>query len=729
MDFAPYLNKPLAFVKTYETSALDDSIDVFDLLISDISTQAKLVGKKHRLRTIKDLDRSALYLADFCSLILNSQENVTKFLNNYRERIHKSIETVNELARQPDDNYHNETAAQFGRVRRLLPVLFSKMKFECNRDGKAILNALEFLASAGYHKTYLVNPPGEVITGAWISAIKDKEGILRKEYTLCTLMKLQDSLRRRDIYVSGSDRWADPRKKLLSNEDWLSRRGQFCRSLGHSIDEQEAIKRLSFELDSTYKKVINNFPANEHVKVNDQDKNSLTLSNLDRLEEPDSLEDLSKKVRELIPEIDITELLLEIDTHTGFTKEFSHVSEENSRVDDLNISICAVLISEACNIGMEPLANPNIPALTLHRLNWVKQNYIRSETITRANARLVEHQSKLPLANLWGGGEVASADGMRFITPVKTLNSGLNRKYFASHRGITWYNFMSDQFSGIHAIPVPGTIRDSIYVLTGLLEHQTSLRPKEIMTDTAGSSDMVFGLFYLLGYQFSPRLADAGSAVFCRINKDADYGILNKIARSRINTKKIERHWDDMLRVAASLKMGSISAPTLIKTLLRTEKPSSLAQAIINLGKINKTIYLLNYIDDEDYRRRILRQLNRTEGRHKVARNICHGQRGEIRKRYKEGQEDQLGALGLVTNAAVLWNTMYIQKILDHLRDIGEVINEEDVARLSPLLHKHINVLGHYYFILSDHVSEGKLRDLNINDEIFIFHKYSKSQL
>jgi len=96
-----------------------------------------------------------------------------------------------------------------------------------------------------------------------------------------------------------------------------------------------------------------------------------------------------------------------------------------------------------------------------------------------------------------------------------------------------------------------------------------------------------------------------------------------------------------------------------------------LARAIIDVGRINKTIYLLNFIDNKDYRRRILTQLNRGEGRHAVARVICHGRRGEIKKRYREGQEDQLGALGLVTNAVVLWNTMYMDAALNHMKDKG----------------------------------------------------------
>jgi TnpA family transposase len=153
-----------------------------------------------------------------------------------------------------------------------------------------------------------------------------------------------------------------------------------------------------------------------------------------------------------------------------------------------------------------------------------------------------------------------------------------------------------------------------------------------------------------------------------------------------------------------------------VRSLLKSERPSSLAQAIIELGRINKTLYLLNYIDDEEYRRRILTQLNRGEGRHKVARTICHGKRGEIRKTYREGQEDQLSALGLVTNAVVLWNTIYMQAALDHLREKGVEVRSEDVARLSPLQHKHINVLGCYSFALAGPIAMGELRPLHLEE-------------
>jgi TnpA family transposase len=104
-------------------------------------------------------------------------------------------------------------------------------------------------------------------------------------------------------------------------------------------------------------------------------------------------------------------------------------------------------------------------------------------------------------------------------------------------------------------------------VLAGLLEQQTSLQPREIMTDNASYSDQLFGLFWLLGDQFSPRLADAGEARLWRLDAKADYGPLNAVSRHRINTRLIEQHWDDLLRVAGSLKMHTVGAVELMQSL------------------------------------------------------------------------------------------------------------------------------------------------------------------
>lgn len=127
---------------------------------------------------------------------------------------------------------------------------------------------------------------------------------------------------------------------------------------------------------------------------------------------------------------------------------------------------------------------------------------------------------------------------------------------------------------------------------------------------------------------------------------------------------------------------------------------------------ISKTQHTLTYIDDEAKRRSTLIQLNRGEGRHSVGRAVFHGKRGELRQHYREGQEDQLSALGLVLNMIVLWNTIYMEAVLNQLRAEDHPVRDEDVPRLSPLIHPHINMMGRYSFVLPEVVVKGELRPL-----------------
>jgi TnpA family transposase len=264
----------------------------------------------------------------------------------------------------------------------------------------------------------------------------------------------------------------------------------------------------------------------------------------------------------------------------------------------------------------------DVPALRRAQLSWVNQNFIRNETLPEANACLVAAQNRIPLVQAWGGGEVASADGLRFVVPVRTLHAGPNPKYFGYEHGVTYYNLVSDQFTGLNAVVIPGTLRDNLFLLAVVLEQETEIHPTEIMTDTGAYTDVIFGLFWLLGYRFSPRIADIGGARYWRIDAAADYGCLNGVAPHRINTNLIKDNWDDALRLAGSLKLGVVQATSIMRTLRIDDRPTKLAQAVAELGRIDKTIHCLTYIDDESKRRRTLTQLNRQEDRHKLARAV-----------------------------------------------------------------------------------------------------------
>jgi TnpA family transposase len=500
---------------------------------------------------------------------------------------------------------------------------------------------------------------------------------------MCALEALRDGLRRRDVYVAPSERYGDPRASLLAEPAWRSSRTDVCRSLSLPDAPGPFLERLGVELDAAYRRTLEGLHADH--PVHELAAGRLPVEQLDALPEPESLLALRGQVDRRLPDADLPDLLLEIAAKTGFIDGFTHEHEPGAQLSDLQTSICAVLLAQACNVDYAPLVDETVPALREARLKYVARHYIRPETLIAANARIVDFHAALELATRWGGGEVASIDGLRFVVPNRTVHAGYNRRYFHRRRGVTALTTTADHHATVHTVVVPGTQPDALYLLDGLLDPQTSVRPREVMTDTAGYTDVVFGLFRLLGYQFSPRLADAGGARFWRLDPAADYGPLNQLARHRLNPSLIADNWDDLLRVAGSLLQRQTTGSQLMLALRsHTRHLSTLARALAQVGRAAKTIHLLDYCTDETLRRPILAQLNRGESRHALAREVFHGRRGELRQPYHQGQEEQLTALGLVVNCIALYNTIYTQRALDHLTATGHAIRDEDIERLSP---------------------------------------------
>ena len=322
------------------------------------------------------------------------------------------------------------------------------------------------------------------------------------------------------------------------------------------------------------------------------------------------------------------------------------------------------------------------------------------------------------LGGAQGGGLAASVDRMRFVVPIPTIYARPNRKFFGPKRGITWLNMINDQAAGLGAKVVSGTPRDSLHMIDVLYARDGGQRPDIVVTDTGSYSDLVFGLVHLLGMSYRPQLADLPDQQLWRIRPGADYGPLNTAARGKIDPGRIRRHWPDILRVAASIHTGTVRAYDVIRMLQRDGHPTPLGEAIAGYGRIFKSLHVLTYVDDEAYRRGIKGQSNLIEGRHDLARTVFHGHKGEIYQRYHLGMEEQLGALGLVLNCIVLWNTFYMNAAAGQLRADGYPIRDEDLARLSPFVRHHLGVHGRYSFVLPDLAGGIRpLRDPDADDD------------
>jgi hypothetical protein len=364
----------LAFAHAFEVMAMDDALDLLDLVITEIVHAAESEGQKERLRTLRDLDTAALQLWEAIQLLLDEQiadaaVRSQTFAQIPRQRLVDAGTQVETLARSPDDHYYPELVDRYRRVRLFLPTLLRTVAFDGTQAGQPMLTALAFLGQLEQqHHPDMHHASLDLVPGAWRRLVLPRRQAVAE--------RLQDSLRRRDVFVRRSERWGNPRVKLLQGPQWETLRPQVCRALSRSESPEPELHALAQQLDAAYQRTAANFPTNAAVRVAQvKGRDTQTLTGLDKLEEPASLVTLRDHVLAKLPQVDLPEVLLEIHARTGFAHEFPHISEGTARVADLPISLCAVLLAEACNIGLEPVVRADIPALTRSRLSWVQQNY------------------------------------------------------------------------------------------------------------------------------------------------------------------------------------------------------------------------------------------------------------------------------------------------------------------------------------------------------------------
>ncbi|EMX0366197.1 Tn3 family transposase, partial [Salmonella enterica] len=390
----------VAFSCCMEATAQDDALELLEALLRDLFNEAVQADKRNRQRTIKDLDRAAEILAKACRMLLDDKlpdgdirDNIFNIIPE--DVLKHAVNNVTSLIRPANNVYFNELDAKFKTVRRFLPDLLSRIHFEGNVSARALVEALCWIEANLKKKKTDNDAPREIINKPWQQHVVRKDGSIDfHAYTFCALKELQLTLKKRDIYVTPSWRYADPRAGLIEGKEWEALRPIICRSLGLSSTPGATLSAIATELDATYRDVRDRLPENPAVRFAENgDKTELILNPLDAIEETPSLIALRQRVADMLPRVDLPELILEIDARTNFTSAFTHSSEQSSRVSDLNISICAMLMAEACNTGPEPFIRNDVAALKRDRLTWTDSNYIRDETIRVANAILVAAQS------------------------------------------------------------------------------------------------------------------------------------------------------------------------------------------------------------------------------------------------------------------------------------------------------------------------------------------------
>jgi TnpA family transposase len=190
------------------------------------------------------------------------------------------------------------------------------------------------------------------------------------------------------------------------------------------------------------------------------------------------------------------------------------------------------------------------------------------------------------------------------------------------------------------------------------------------------------------------------------------YPTLAGLIGGRINVKHIRTHWDEILRLAASIKQGTVTASLMLRKLGSYPRQNGLAIALRELGRIERTLFALDWMQNVELRRRVQVGLNKGEAKNALARAVFLNRLGELRDRSYENQRYRASGLNLVVSAIILWNTVYMERAVQALREDGRDIDETLLRHLSPLGWEHINLTGDYIWQQDKQVEQGKYRSL-----------------
>ena len=353
------------------------------------------------------------------------------------------------------------------------------------------------------------------------------------------------------------------------------------------------------------------------------------------------------------------------------------------------------VLADTTNLGLTRMAR-STGAFSHSRLLWIAEWHVRDETYQAALVCLIDAIHDQSFTRVWGDGGTSSSDGQFFRAGGHGEARADHNAKYGSEPGVKFYTHVSDRYAPFHSKVISANASEAAHVLDGLMHHESSIDIREHYTDTAGAIDHVFGLCQLLGFRFAPRIRDLADRRLYVVGVRTAYKALDPLIGATVDYRVISENWDGLLRLAASIKAGTVAPSAILRRLAAYPRQNTLAKALKEIGRLERTLFMLERISDPALRRRTNAGLNKGEAHNALARAVFFHRLGEIRDRTFENQRYRASGLNLAVAAIILWNTVYLGRAVDDLRSRGEIIPDELLAHVAPLGWEHVAFNGDY---------------------------------
>ena len=584
----------------------DQAIDLFDRLVGAMFRRAE--GRQARdfqadARAINEKVR--LYARVGAALIAarDGKRDAYRAITSVIpwERFRATVAEAEALARPEEFDAYQSLGEHYAGVRRWSPAFLDAFVFEGVPACASLMRAIAVLRAA--NRSNAANLPKTAPTGFVRQRWAPLRPARRHHRPIAitnsvVLSELRDRLRAGDVWVAGSRQYRSFEDRLISAETLqdLQQAGTLPVAVDPDFDRFIAARQAL--LDERLKVVDAHAAAGElpDVTINN---GVLKIAPIEKSTPPEA-EALAARLYAMLPRIRITDLLAEVAGWTLFPDCFTHLRTGETAADGR--ILMAGLLADGLNLGLTRMAEACSIA-SLGQLAWTADWHIREETYALALRRLVNQQQREPFAAIFGSGTASSSDGQFFQAAGFGRDAGRLNAHYSPRPGFKVYTHISDRYGPFYTKLIAATASEALHVLDALLYHQSEITPRRHHTDGGGDSDHVFALCALLGFQFAPRIPDLKHRRLYSFGKPSAYPALEPMIASRINVALIRAHWSEILRVVASIRTGTVTASLIMRQLAAHPRQNGVAAALRELGRLERTLFTLDWISDPGLRR------------------------------------------------------------------------------------------------------------------------------
>jgi TnpA family transposase len=526
----------------------------------------------------------------------------------------------------------------------------------------------------------------------FVTKRRSEPGVLdRRALEVCVFVYLADALQSGDCYVVGAEEFADYRAQLLPWSECEPRLAAYCIALGIPERGVDFAAALKAELTSLAAEVDAGFPANSELSV-DED-GTPHLKQLATSVQPKGLAEFEQEIRARMPERHLLDILKHAEHWAGYTRHFGPPSGADPKLANAIQRYLFTVFGYGCNLGPNQTARHAPEIATAQALRRINAQHINTDKLEAAMVDVINQYARFPLPRHWGSGRTAIADGTHVKLRENNLMGSRHIRY-GGYGGIA-YHHIADTYIALFTSFISCGVWEAVHILDALMKNRSTIQPDTLHADTQGQSEPVFGLCRLLGIKLMPRMRGLSDAAFYRPNRSIRYQHIDALFGDEIDWDLIATHARDMIQVVLSIQAGRVMPSMLLRKLGTYNRKSLLYRAFRELGRVERTLFLLRFISSTEVRRVIRAETTKIETYNEFLDWICFG--GPV---VKSGdpveQEKQLKYASLVANAVMLSNVADLTDVLSVMAKDGQPVTATLVASISPYIREHIRRFGRF---------------------------------